>query len=64
MNKQKAPNFILVIIAAIVSSGLYKQIDFDKMTVEKPALSAVYFITLIAVVFLIVKNFKNLKNNQ
>ncbi len=62
MNKQKAPNFVLVIIAAIVGSGLYKQIDFQNFTVQKPALSAVYFIVFAASIFLIARNFTKIPN--
>lgn len=60
MNKNKAPNFILVIIAAIVGSALYKQIDFENLTVEKRGLSIIYLIVFLAAIFLIAKNFRNL----
>lgn len=59
MEKKKAPNFIIVIIAIIVGSALYKQIDFENLTVEKPALSIIYLIVFLATVYMLVKSKKS-----
>lgn len=64
MNKKKAPNFILVIIAAIVGSALFKQINFETLTVQKSALAAIYLIVFLIVVFLLVKNLRNFTKNN
>ena len=59
MEKKKGPNFIMVIIAIIVGSALYKQIDFENLTVEKPTLSIIYLIVLVATVYMLVKSKKS-----
>ncbi|MFA6151539.1 MAG: hypothetical protein WC716_09475 [Chitinophagaceae bacterium] len=48
--------FIPGIIAVIVGVALYKQIDFQNFKVEKPALSAVYLLTVIFCMVVIVRN--------
>ncbi|WP_298136380.1 hypothetical protein [Flavobacterium sp.] len=59
MEKNNTPVFFLSIVAIIVGSALYKQIDFQNFTVEKKALSAIYFITFAASVFILAKHFIN-----
>ncbi|WP_379964903.1 hypothetical protein [Epilithonimonas sp. UC225_85] len=56
MEKNNPMTFIMGIVAIIVGVALYKQIDFKAMTVEKPALAAVYAITFLVAVFVLVKN--------
>lgn len=58
MEKNKAPLFTMGIVAVIVGSALYKQINFSTMTVEKPALSILYGVTLLFAVFVLVKNLR------
>ncbi len=53
--------FIPGIIAIIVGVALYKQIDFQNLTVEKPALSVVYLLTVIFCVVVIVRSSVNNK---
>jgi hypothetical protein len=57
METKKSINPFLAIIAVIVGSALYKQIDFVNLTVEKPALSAVYAITFGVTVYFLIKNY-------
>lgn len=52
------PNFFFVIIALIVGVALFKQIDFENLKIEKPALAVVYIIALIISVGLILKKSK------
>ncbi|SKB70012.1 hypothetical protein [Maribacter arcticus] len=50
------PNVIAVILAVIIGAALFKQIDFQNMTVEKPLLALVYLIGfLISIGFMIKK---------
>ena len=50
------PNVIAVILAVIIGAALFKQIDFQHMTVEKPLLALVYLIGfLISIGFMIKK---------
>jgi len=50
-------NFFSVVIILIVGGALYKQIDFQNMTIEKPALALVYGIAFIlGIVFMIKKS--------
>lgn len=58
MKPNKPLNFFLVIIAAILSSALYRQFDAENMTFEKPALSALYGIVLIVPVYLMIKAYR------
>jgi hypothetical protein len=48
MKKNNPPVFTLTIVAMIVGVALFKQIDFNTFTVEKKALSAIYFVTFAA----------------
>lgn len=57
MEKSKAPVFTMSIVAIIVGSALYKQIDFKTLTVEKPALSVLYAITFLFAVAVLVRHF-------
>ncbi|MCD9853366.1 hypothetical protein LUD75_01515 [Epilithonimonas sp. JDS] len=57
MEKNNPMTFTMSIVAIIVGVALYKQIDFKTMTVEKPALAALYAVTLLIAVAVLVKNF-------
>ncbi len=59
MEKNNTPVFTLTIVAIIVGVALFKQIDFNNFTVEKPALSAIYFVTFAASVLILAKHFIN-----
>jgi len=52
-------NFFSVIIILIVGGALYKQFDFQNMTIEKPALAVVYGIALIIGIGFMIKKSKN-----
>jgi len=56
MKKNNAPVFALTIVAIIVGVALYKLIDFKNFTVEKPALAAIYFVTFVFSVFVLIRN--------
>ena len=56
MEKQKAPVFILIIVAIIVAMALYKQFDFENLKFQKPALAVVYGITFVVAVSVLIKN--------
>jgi len=57
MEKNNPPVFTLTIVAIIVGVALFKQIDFNTFTVEKKALSAIYFVTFAASVFILAKHY-------
>lgn len=57
MENSKAPVFTMAIVAIIVGSALYKQIDFNTMTVEKPALSVLYAVTFLFAVAVLVRHY-------
>jgi hypothetical protein len=57
MNKNNTPVFLLSVVAIIVGSALYKQIDFQNFTVEKKALSSIYFVTFAFSVYGLAKHF-------
>jgi hypothetical protein len=56
MKKNNAPVFALTIVAIIVGVALYKLIDFKNFTIEKPALAAIYFVTFVFSVFVLIRN--------
>lgn len=51
------------IIAIIVGSALYKQIDFKTMTVEKPWLAALYALTFLFALYILIKGYRKKNNN-
>lgn len=57
MNKNNTPVFTLSILAIIVGVALYKLIDFKNLTVAKPALGVIYFVTFVFSVFVLAKHF-------
>ncbi|WP_437921537.1 hypothetical protein [Sphingobacterium sp. LRF_L2] len=58
MEKNQALLFVFSVIAVILGSALYKQFDFETFKFEKPALAAVYIITFVVSIIVIVKNLK------
>ncbi|PLK43568.1 hypothetical protein [Emticicia sp. TH156] len=56
MEKRKAPVFTLSIVAIIVGVALYKQFDFKTLQFQKPALAAVYGITFLFAVYVLIRN--------
>ena len=63
MENRKALVFVMSIIAIIVGSALYKQIDFKTMTVEKPWLTALYTLTLLFALYILIKGYRKKTNN-
>ncbi|WP_293915758.1 MULTISPECIES: hypothetical protein [unclassified Sphingobacterium] len=59
MEKNKASSFIFGIIAIIVGSALYKQIDFENFKVLHKGLAVVYGLTFAFSAFILIKNFRN-----
>lgn len=57
MEKSNAPVFLMIIVAVIVGSALYKQINFNKMTVDNPALSVLYAVTFLFAVAVLVRHY-------
>jgi membrane protein DedA with SNARE-associated domain len=51
-------NPIWAIVAIILGVTLYRQFDFETLTIEKPALAAVYLVTFIAAVYFLIKGRK------
>lgn len=58
MENKRAPIFALWVSGIIIGVALFKQIDFSNLTIESPALSIVYFLTLAFIVFVLIKNAK------
>lgn len=57
MKYKIVPNIISIILALIIGVALFRQIDFQNMTVEKPLLALVYLIAfLISIGFMIKKS--------
>jgi len=58
MKDNKAPVFVLSIVAIIVGVALYKQFDFDAMRFKNTALAIVYLVVFVFSVYVIIKNRK------
>lgn len=58
MENNKAPVFVLSIVAIIVGVALYKQFDFDVMQFKNTALAIVYMIVFVFSVYVLIKNRK------
>lgn len=58
MNYKVKSNFFSIIILLVVGGALFKQFDFETYTFEKPALAAVYGITLILSIAFMIKKSK------
>lgn len=56
---KKAPVFTFSIIAIILGVALYKQFDFENFKFEKPALAAVYLITFVCSLSIVIRNSRN-----
>ncbi|MEH6511529.1 hypothetical protein [Maribacter arcticus] len=59
MKYKIVPNIIAVILALIIGVALFKQIDFQNMTVEKPVLALVYLIGFLISIGFMIKKTKN-----
>lgn len=49
------PNFFLVVVALVVGSALWRQINFENFTLENPILSFVYAAVFFASIVLMLK---------
>ncbi len=58
MSTKKGQSFPLLIIAIFLGVTIFKQFDRENLKFEKPALAAIYIVTFIISVYLIVKNNK------
>jgi len=59
MESKKGGVFFFAVIAIIVGSALWKQIDFETMTVDKIGLSILYLITFLFCIFFLIRNLRN-----
>lgn len=55
MKYKLRPNFFFIVVALIVGSAFFRQIDFQNLTIENPALAAIYGITFIVSILLMLK---------
>lgn len=63
MENKKGPSIIFIILAVIIGSGLWREIDFTNQTIRNPALAAVYLITFAVCISILVKNCKKQSKN-
>ena len=59
MKYEFKPKFFSIVVALIVGSALFKQIDFQNLTVEQPALSIIYGIVLVVSVLIMLEKPKD-----
>ena len=63
MEKKNKINFIYVIIALITGSRVLKHFDFETKSFKSPALDAIFLITFILAVYLLLKEYREGKSN-
>ena len=56
--KEKGLNLVFIIVAVIVGSGLWKQVDFPAFRFANPALAAVYAVTFVASIYFLLRGYK------
>ncbi len=56
--QKKSLSFVFTIIAIIVGVAFFKQFDFKTYTFEKPALAAIYGITFIFSIVIIIRKYR------
>jgi len=59
-----APNYFALIIAAIIGSTLFKQIDFQYQTIENPMLAIIYLLVFFGCIFSMIKKLNKLPKNS
>lgn len=64
MENNKGPSIIFIILAIIIGSGLWREIDFENQTLRNPALAAVYFISFAFSVIVIIRSFRKRPENK
>ncbi|RZK78906.1 MAG: hypothetical protein EOO92_10290 [Pedobacter sp.] len=55
MEKKKGMSFVLLIVAVILGTTLYKQFDFETLRFEKTGLAVLYIIVFVTSVVLLIK---------
>lgn len=58
MENKKVISPVLIIIAIILGSVLFKQFDYQNLKFEKPGLAIIYFIVFCFCIIVIVKNLR------
>lgn len=59
MENKKPLTFALRIATIIIAVTLFKQFDFQNLKFEQPALGIVYLITLVFLIYVLIKDAKN-----
>lgn len=59
MDKNKSLSFFWLIILFVVGKGLYNQFDSENLRFEKPALSILYGIVVVAALYFVIKDLIN-----
>ncbi len=58
METNKAPIFVLRIVAIIVGVALYKQFNFDTFSIKNIPLAIIYMVVFLFSVYVLIKNRK------
>ncbi len=58
MENKKGLNFILLVVAFILGTTLFKHFDFKTFSFKMPALDIIFLITFIVCIILIIKDYK------
>ena len=58
MENKQGTNFFFGIMATILGIALYKKFNFETLSFEKPALAALYIITFILSIYMLIRTNK------
>ncbi|MBS7786187.1 hypothetical protein KIH23_02665 [Flavobacterium sp. CYK-55] len=56
MKQKKGTNFFFIVIGLITGSKLLQHFDFQTLSFQKPWIDAIYLITFLVMVVLMIKN--------
>ncbi len=64
MKNKKNPNFFFIVTILITGSKLYQHFDFQTLTFKKPWIDAIYLVTFLVMVVLVVKQLLKKPENK
>jgi hypothetical protein len=64
MVKDKAPVFMLRIVAIILGVTLYKHFDFSTFKFQDTPIDFIYLITFVAVIYVLIKDARKTANSK
>lgn len=64
MENKNNSSFILVIVALILGSTLFKHFDFENLRFRQPWLDALYLVTFVVTIYFLIRNYRKKNSNK